>query len=163
LWSAREINFGKPSFKLSLTRVFQSVGLAPLMTQSNPAGLFATYRDPSSPFQFRRDHFKNDKMTKMEKLKEVTELQTFGGLLLDIEFRNGMDDLSYMIAEEIPIEMEEGVDEESSEELKELVGDENDDRLISEEVPEESEGLREDEVVDHALIGEKSSSLDEVL
>jgi predicted hydrocarbon binding protein len=98
-------------------------------------------------------------MTKMEKLKEVTELQTIGGLLLDIELRNGMDDLSYMIAEEIPIEMEEGVDEESSEELKELVGDENDDRLISEEVPEESE----DEVVDHALIGEKSSSLDEVL
>jgi hypothetical protein len=93
----------------------------------------------------------------------VTELQTIGGLLLDIEFRNGMDDLSYMIAEEISIEMEEGVDEESSEELNELVGDENDDRLISEEVPEESEGLSEDEVVDHALIGEKSSSLDEVL
>jgi hypothetical protein len=42
-----------------------------LMTQSNPAGLFATYRGPSSPFQCRRDHFKNDKMTKMEKLKEV--------------------------------------------------------------------------------------------
>jgi hypothetical protein len=55
---------------------------------------------------------------------------------LDIEFRNGMDGLSDMIAEEIPIEMEEGVDEESSEELKELVGDENDDRLIGEEVPE---------------------------
>jgi hypothetical protein len=70
LWSTREINFGKPSFKLSLTRVFQSVGLAPLMTQSNPAGLFATYRGPSSPFQFRRDHFKNDKMTKMENSKK---------------------------------------------------------------------------------------------
>jgi hypothetical protein len=97
----------------------------------------------------------------MEKLKEVTELQTIGGLFLDIELRNGMDDISDMII--IPIEMEEGVDEESSEELKELVGDENDDRLISEEVPEESEGLSEDEVVDHALIGEKSSSLDEVL
>jgi hypothetical protein len=39
--STKEINFGKPSFKLSLTRVFQSVGLAPLMTQSNPAELFA--------------------------------------------------------------------------------------------------------------------------
>jgi hypothetical protein len=47
-----------------------SVGLAPLMTQSNPAGLFATYRGPSSPFQFRRDHFKNDKMTKMENSKK---------------------------------------------------------------------------------------------
>ena len=76
----------------------------------------------------------------MEKLKEVTELQTIGGLLLDIELRHGMDDISDMIAEEIPIEMEEGV-EESSEELKELVGDENDDRLIGEEIPEESEGL----------------------
>jgi hypothetical protein len=131
-------NFGKPSFKLSLTRVFQSVGLAPLITQSNPAGLFATYRGPSSPSQFRRDHFKNDKMTKMEKLKEVIELQTIGGLLLDIELRHGMDDISDMIAEEILIEMEEGVYEESSEEFKELNGDENDDRFIGEEVPEES-------------------------
>jgi hypothetical protein len=77
-------------------------------------------------------------MTKMEKLKEVTELQTIGGLLLDIELRNGMDDISDMIAE-IRIEMEEGVDEESL-------------RL---EHPDSS-GTS-------ALIGEKLSSLDEIL
>jgi hypothetical protein len=76
-------------------------------------------------------------------------LQTIGGLLLDLELRNGMDDISDMIAEEMPIEMEERV-EETSEELKELVGDENDDRLIGEEIPEESEGLSEDEVLDRA-------------
>jgi hypothetical protein len=70
-----------------------------------------------------------------------------------------MDDISDMIAEE----SNRVVDEVSSGELKELDGDGNDDRSIAEEVPEESEGLSKEEVADHARIGEKPSSLDEVL
>jgi hypothetical protein len=95
-------------------------------------------------------------MTKMEKLKEVTELQTIGGLLLDIELRNGMDDISDMIAE-IRIEMEEGVDEESLRlEPPDSSGTSSPIKLSSFLSPTSS-------LKSSALIGEKLSSLNEIL
>jgi hypothetical protein len=39
----------KDSFKLSVHRVFQSVGLCPIITDSDPTGTFVTYQGPTTP------------------------------------------------------------------------------------------------------------------
>jgi hypothetical protein len=68
------------TFRLSVSRVFQSVGLSPMVSEMNPNGPLFTYRGLQTPGSVRRDHFRS-----LEDQLIAKETQTIGGLLLHIE------------------------------------------------------------------------------
>ena len=57
MFEMRERSLLHERFRESVKRVFQSVGLAPITTESDPIGTFVTYRDPNTPGTIRRSHF----------------------------------------------------------------------------------------------------------
>ena len=88
MYEMRNQSLLNEKFRNSVKRVFQSVGLAPIVSENNPQGTFVTYRGESTPGTIRKDFFITDAITVAENLLDVREIQTVGGLMLDVEMRD---------------------------------------------------------------------------
>jgi hypothetical protein len=55
LFTLKNEKFRCPKYQSSIHRVFQSVGLAPIPTPSDPIGIFVTHQGPKSPEKYRKD------------------------------------------------------------------------------------------------------------
>ena len=58
----KQDNFNDETFEQSVTRVFQSVGLAPIITAGDPNGIFVTYHGENSPSEVRKTLHQPDKI-----------------------------------------------------------------------------------------------------
>ena len=74
------------SFRIYVKRIFQSVGLAPLITSTDQNGTFVSYQDIHTP-----SHIRNT-VLKVKCDYEKNDLQTVGGILLDTEMRSEVSD-----------------------------------------------------------------------
>ena len=83
LFTLKNEKFRCPKYQSSIHRVFQSVGLAPIPTPSDPIGIFVTHQGPKSPEKYRKDllNWQGDEDCQKK------DSQTVGGLLVDIEMR----------------------------------------------------------------------------
>jgi hypothetical protein len=66
MYEMRERSLLHERFRESVKRFFQSVGLAPITTESDPIGTFVTYRDSNTPGTIRRSHFGSDGISATE-------------------------------------------------------------------------------------------------
>jgi hypothetical protein len=64
MFDLRERSLLQDTFRLSVSRVFQSVGLSPMV--SDPIGTFVTDRGPQTSCSVRRDHFRKDSICSTE-------------------------------------------------------------------------------------------------
>jgi hypothetical protein len=64
--------------------VFQSVGLSPIITETDEIGTFLTYRGPTTPGTFLRY---TDSVCAAQEILNARETQTIVGLLLQMEMR----------------------------------------------------------------------------
>ena len=72
------------SFKLSPSRVFQSVGLAPIVSSTDPVGTYALYRGPHTPSKLQ----KRFGLQEDEALWEERDKNSIGGIVLGVEMRS---------------------------------------------------------------------------
>ena len=79
----RERSLLNDSFKLSLSRVFQSVGLAPIVSSTDPVGTYALYRGPHTPSKLQ----KRFGLQEDEALWEERDKNSIGGIVLGVEMR----------------------------------------------------------------------------
>ena len=122
------LNFETQKFQDSVKRIFQSVGLAPLITSTDQNGTFVSYQDIHTPSRIRNT------VLKVRCDYEKHDLQTVGGILLETEMRSevcegeGDDNLNNPIekspAEVIEIIEEDEIDDDEYEESEE--GEEGD-------------------------------------
>jgi hypothetical protein len=57
MYAMREQSLLNDKFRNSVKRVFQSVGLAPIVSENDPQGTFVTYRGESTPGTIRKEFF----------------------------------------------------------------------------------------------------------
>jgi hypothetical protein len=88
MYAMREQSLLNDKFRNSVKRVFQSVGLAPIVSENDPQGTFVTYRGESTPGTIRKEFFETNAISGAENLLDVREIQTVGGLMLDVEMRD---------------------------------------------------------------------------
>ena len=84
MFEMREQSLLNDSFKHSLSRVFQSVGLAPIVSSTDPVGTYALYRGPHTPSSLqKRFGLKED-----EALWEERDPNSIGGIMLGVDLRS---------------------------------------------------------------------------
>jgi hypothetical protein len=81
MYAMRDQSLLNDKFRNSVKWVFQSVGLAPQRK-------FVTYRGESTPGTIRKEFFETNAISGAENLLDVREIQTVGGLMLDVEMRD---------------------------------------------------------------------------
>jgi hypothetical protein len=87
--------------------VFQSVGLSPIITETDEIGTFLTYRGPTTPGTFLRSSSvatDTDSVCAAQEILNARETQTIGGLLLQMEMRaeDGDNEENFEGAETVP-------------------------------------------------------------
>ena len=106
-------NLNSQSFKSSLERVFQSVGLALIISTTHPDGTFASYQGEGTPAKIRKQLIHRSP-NENEEIWSLRDTQSIGGLLLNFEMRDGVE--SDEPEEIIPVSMAPTTIEDSSDE-----------------------------------------------
>jgi hypothetical protein len=113
----REESMLKDSFKLSVHRVFQSLGLCPIITDSDPTGTFVTYQGPTTPGTVRKGLLlANSVLAEAEETWNLRENRTIGGLMVGIEMRGEADDILDSVVDPAPLAVEIDDSESDSDE-----------------------------------------------
>jgi hypothetical protein len=102
----------KDAFKLSVHRVFQSVGLCPIITS------FVTYQGPTTPGTVRQGLLLgNSVLAEPEETWNLRENRTIGGLMVGIEMRGEADgDILDSVVDPAPLAVEIDDSESDSDE-----------------------------------------------
>lgn len=108
------------SFKSSVKRVFQSVGLSPIVTPSDSEGVVVTYQGVKTPGTIRKETFR---INEDEDTWEKEDSQTVGGISMDVNMRGKMDPNKDSNEESGDEEIEDEFDDESEDEGLEIVCD----------------------------------------
>jgi hypothetical protein len=107
MFEMRQKSLLTDKFRASVLRVFQSVGLSPIITETDPIGTFLTYRGPTTPGTFLRSSSvatDTDSVCAAQEILNARETQTIGGLLLQMEMRaeDGDNEENFEGAETVP-------------------------------------------------------------
>jgi hypothetical protein len=84
MFEMRQQSLMSDSFKLSLSRVFQSVGLAPIFSSTDTIPTYALYRGPQTPAILQ----KRLGLDADQALCEGRDTNSIGGIVLAVEMRS---------------------------------------------------------------------------